>query len=424
MVYALALDHQCATTQRGLTSIIPTMSPRLRSQSRRTRTLSRRLLRPFERFIGHAAFGGLLLFGSAAVALLWANSPWTDVYSALWHMSLAGSTLGHWVNDGLMTVFFLLVGLEIKREILVGELASWRQAALPMISAAGGMLVPALTFALVARGTPAIAGWGVPMATDIAFALGVLTLLGPRVPLALKVFLSALAIVDDVGAVLVIALFYTPQLNLVAMGAVCVLTAALCLCNLSGVRRPAPYLALGVLLWVAVLQSGVHATIAGVLLALTIPAKGRHAPLQRIEQALHAPIAYIVMPLFALANAGIVIPTSLLPLLLQPAALGTILGLVVGKPVGIFGAALIAVRLRIADRPRGTSWSAVAGVAVLGGIGFTMSLFIAALAFGDAAQLLAAKVGVIGGSLLAGSLGYALLWRRLPAPVAPASPLA
>ena len=360
----------------------------------------------------HAAFSGMLLFASAVVALIWANSPAGASYVRLWHYPMLGETVGHWVNDGLMTLFFLLVGLEIKREILVGELASIKRAALPLFGAVGGMVVPALCFAFLARGTPASAGWGVPMATDIAFALGVVTLLGSRVPPALKVFLVALAIVDDIGAVLVIALFYTAEINVAAIAAVCALVGALVVCNRIRIRSPLPYLLIGALLWYAVLRSGVHATIAGVLLAMVIPADGEDAPLLRIERVLHAPISYGVMPLFALANAGVQLPASLVPLLLEPAALGTAVGLVLGKPIGILSATWIAVRLRIAELPAATALPSLIGVAALGGIGFTMSLFIAALAFGEGEQLTAAKVGVIGGSLIAGALGSALLLTR------------
>jgi len=388
------------------------MSSRTPSHKQQPKSLVRRLLRPFELFQRPAVPSGLLLFASAAVALVWANSPFAATYTALLHAPLFGETAGHWINDGLMTVFFLLVGLEIKREILVGELASMERAALPMVGALGGMIVPALCFAFVARGTAAIAGWGIPMATDIAFALGVLTLLGRRVPTSLKVFLAALAIVDDLGAVLVIALFYTASLNLAAMGAAAALLLVLALLNVKRVRSPLPYLGIGVLLWMAVLRSGVHATIAGVLLAMTVPADGDDAPLIRIERALNSTVQLGIMPLFALANAGVLLPPQLTPLLREPAAFGAMLGLIVGKPVGILAACVLAVKTRLAALPDGVGWGALAGVAMLGGVGFTMSLFIGALAFGETEQLRAAKVGVICGSLVAGVLGSAWLrWR-------------
>ena len=381
--------------------------------------IARRILRPFDQFVKHAAFSGMLLFASAVAALVWANSPASASYVQLWSYPVFGETAGHWVNDGLMTLFFLLVGLEIKREILVGELASVKRAALPLVGAMGGMIVPAVCFALIAKGTPASPGWGIPMATDIAFALGVVTLLGSRVPPALKVFLVALAIVDDIGAVLVIALFYTADINVAAVGAGGALVAVLLTFNRIRIRSPLAYLVVGALLWFVVLRSGVHATIAGVLLAMTIPADGDDAPLLRIERALHAPISYGVMPLFAFANAGIQLPTSLAPLLSQPAALGTAVGLIFGKPIGILGATFVAVRLRIAELPAATTLPSLVGVALLGGIGFTMSLFIAALAFRQSDQLTAAKLGVLGGSLVAGALGSAiLLTRPRPQPTA------
>ena len=376
------------------------------------RGIARRILRPFDQFVKHAAFSGMLLFASAVAALVWANSPASASYVQLWSYPVFGETAGHWVNDGLMTLFFLLVGLEIKREILVGELASIKRAALPLVGAVGGMIVPAVCFALIAKGTPASPGWGIPMATDIAFALGVVTLLGSRVPPALKVFLVALAIVDDIGAVLVIALFYTADINVAAVGAGGALVAVLLTFNRIRIRSPLAYLVVGALLWFVVLRSGVHATIAGVLLAMTIPADGDDAPLLRIERALHAPISYGVMPLFAFANAGIQLPTSLAPLLSQPAALGTAVGLIFGKPIGILGATFVAVRLRIAELPAATTLPSLVGVALLGGIGFTMSLFIAALAFRQSDQLTAAKLGVLGGSLVAGALGSAILLTR------------
>ena len=400
-------------------SYLPTMSMPASSHRGAAHGIARRILRPFDQFVKHAAFSGMLLFASAVAALVWANSPASASYVQLWSYPVFGETAGHWVNDGFMTLFFLLVGLEIKREILVGELASVKRAALPLVGAMGGMIVPAVCFALIAKGTPASPGWGIPMATDIAFALGVVTLLGSRVPPALKVFLVALAIVDDIGAVLVIALFYTADINVAAVGAGGALVAVLLTFNRIRIRSPLAYLVVGALLWFVVLRSGVHATIAGVLLAMTIPADGDDAPLLRIERALHAPISYGVMPLFAFANAGIQLPTSLAPLLSQPAALGTAVGLIFGKPIGILGATFVAVRLRIAELPAATTLPSLVGVALLGGIGFTMSLFIAALAFRQSDQLTAAKLGVLGGSLVAGALGSAiLLTRPRPQPTA------
>jgi NhaA family Na+:H+ antiporter len=354
------------------------------------------------------AVSGLVLLLCAVGALLWANSRWQDSYVALWHVTVGPATLQHVINDGLMALFFLLVGLEIKHELLDGALASWQRAALPVVGAIGGMLVPATIFALVARGTDAAPGWGIPMATDIAFALGIVALLGDRVPSGLRVFLAALAIADDIGAVLVIAMFYTPQVAWPFLGVTALLMLVLFALNRRGVSAVWPYALLGLALWVAVYRSGIHASIAGVLLALTIPARGPRSVQHRIEHALQHPVTFGVVPLFALANAGVTLPADLLAFGREPAVLATALGLVIGKPVGIFGAAWLAVRLRLAALPADADWSRVFGVAVLGGIGFTMSLFIAGLAFADQ-RLDAAKVGVLAGSLVTGVLGALIL---------------
>ncbi len=356
------------------------------------------------------AVSGLVLLVCTIVALVWANSRWQSGYVAVWQVTLGGMSLQHVINDGLMALFFLLVGLEIKHELLDGALASWQRAALPVVGAIGGMLLPAVIYALVARGTDAAPGWGIPMATDIAFALGIVALLGDRVPSGLRVFLAALAIADDIGAVLVIAIFYTPQVAWPALAATALLMLTLWMLNRRGVSAVWPYLLLGVALWVAVYRSGIHASIAGVLLALTIPARGPNGVQQRIEHALQHPVTFGVVPLFALANAGVTLPAELLAFAQEPAVLATALGLLVGKPLGIFGAAWVGVRLRIAALPADADWYRVFGVATLGGIGFTMSLFIAGLAFGDS-RLDAAKVGVLGGSLLTGVVGALLLAR-------------
>jgi NhaA family Na+:H+ antiporter len=442
--------------------------------------LIERVLRPFQRFFATAAAGGLVLLACTAVALALANSPWAGAYHHLWELPLTvgvpgfGLTLSlhHWVNDALMAVFFFLVGLEIKREVLVGELASLRSAALPVAAAVGGMVVPALLYAAVNAGGPGAAGWGVPMATDIAFALGILALLGDRVPSGLRVFLAALAIADDLGAVLVIAFFYTGALDWGALGGAAAALAVLVGLNRAGARRPLTYVLLGVGLWLFVLASGVHATIAGVLLALTVPARTRisedeflaraerslaefraadepgttvltnhghqaalqelesaadaaQAPLQRMEHALHGFVAFFVMPVFALANAGVPLGGGVGAALGSPVALGIALGLVVGKPVGIFLASYAAVRAGAADLPAGVAWRHVHGAGWLGGIGFTMSLFVAGLAFTDPAMLDVAKLGVLGASVMAGLVGYTLLRRARVAPdAAPAAPAA
>lgn len=430
-------------------------------------TVSKELfLRPFQEFARIEASGGILLLVCTALALLWANSPWSAAYTNLWHSKLSigagdyvlSKDLLHWINDGLMVVFFFLVGLEIKREVLIGELSSAQKAALPIAAALGGMLFPAGIYFALNAGRAGAAGWGIPMATDIAFALGVLALLGNRVPLALKVFLTALAIADDIGAVLVIALFYTEQIaffNLLVGGGILLLLFAL---NLAGVHRPLVYAVLGIGLWLAFLTSGVHATVAGVLLALTIPSGARtstaeflarsrsllkefekvgasdqesvmnedqqsivHAleqaseevqtPLQRMERALHGWVTYMIMPIFALANAGVSVSGNLSEALTSTVSLGVISGLVVGKPMGITLFTWLAVKSGLAVMPSGVQWREVYGVSWLGGIGFTMSLFIASLAFGEAMLLMAAKVGILSASLISGVVGWALLRR-------------
>ena len=424
-----------------------------------------RVLRPFQQFTRTESAGGIVLLACTAIALIWANSPWADSYHHLWETTFAvgfpgaGLTLSlhHWINDGLMAVFFFLVGLEIKREMLVGELASPRQAALPIAGALGGMLVPAAIYAGLNMGGPGAAGWGIPMATDIAFALGVVALLGSRVPLGLKVFLAALAIVDDIGAVLVIAFFYTAALSWTALGIAVLVLAALVLCNVAGVRHPAAYALLGVGLWMAFLASGIHATIAGVLLAMTIPSRTRinedeflvrgrlilddferacspattvltnaaqqeaihelefaceeaQAPLLRMEHGLHAIVAFGIMPLFALANAGVHFGGGLLEGLSWSITGGTILGLVIGKPIGITLFAWLATRAGVATLPSGATWRALVGVSLLAGIGFTMAIFIASLAFPQSPGLLdSAKVGILVASLVAGLAGWILL---------------
>jgi Na+:H+ antiporter, NhaA family len=433
-----------------------------------------RLLAPFRRFARTASAGGLVLLAATAVALVWANSPWAAGYDHLWETPLTLGvggwrvqwTLHHLINDGLMTVFFFVVGLEIKREVLAGELKSLRSASLPMVAALGGMVVPAALYTLVNLGGPGAGGWGVPMATDIAFALGVLALLGDRVPTGLKVFLAALAIVDDIGAVLVIALFYSGG---VAWGALATAGAILLVAigaNAAGFRRPWTYGTLGILLWAAVLASGVHATVAGVLLAMVIPVRTRldepaflagahralddfdaaavvtardpdttvlsntqhhtaleeletlceeaQPPLIRLEHALHGIVSFAIMPLFALANAGVSLGADAAQAVASPIALGAVLGLVLGKPLGITGFSWLAVRLGFASLPTGVTWPMLAGAGVLGGIGFTMALFIAGLAFGDATLLEAAKLGILTASVITGVTGWLLLRRTAP----------
>lgn len=361
---------------------------------------------------------GLLLMASAALALVVANSPLGPAYFAALGAYVGPLSLLHWINDGLMAVFFLLVGLEIKREFLDGQLRTWPDRILPGLGAIGGMAVPALVFVAVNWSSPdTLRGWAIPAATDIAFALGVLALLGPRVPVSLKVFLTALAILDDLGAVVIIAIFYTADLSVPMLGGAAVVAAALAGLNRAGVRALTPYLLLGLVLWVLVLRSGVHATIAGVLLALTVPLRaspGRPddvaSPLHHLEHALLPWSAYLVLPVFGFANAGVSLAGFTGPMLLAPVTLGVALGLFVGKQVGVFGLLWLAVRSGLAQRPAGATLAQVYGVALLCGVGFSMSLFIGLLAFAARPDLEAAtKVGVLIGSLLSMAVGAAVL---------------
>ncbi|MGK6322512.1 Na+/H+ antiporter NhaA [Sphingomonas sp. DT-51] len=364
-------------------------------------------------FLASQAAGGIVLIGAAMLALLLANSPLAPGYAALRHAALGPLPLEAWINDGLMAVFFLLVGLEIKRETRHGQLASWPRRLLPGIAAAGGMAAPALLYLALNRGG-ATAGWAIPAATDIAFALGVVALLGDRVPGSLRVFLAALAIIDDLGAVMIIAFFYTGALALPYLAGALAVLALLVALNRARVRRLTPYLLLGVLLWGLVLRSGVHATLAGVMLAFTIPAHGatdaEGAPLHRLEHALHRPVAFVILPLFALANAAVPLLGPPAGALTAPVTLGVAAGLVLGKVAGVFGLAALAERARVADLPAQANWAQLLGVAMLCGIGFTMSIFITLLAFPAQPLLQAeAKLGVLAGSLLSGVAGYAVL---------------
>nr|WP_109433556.1 Na+/H+ antiporter NhaA [Achromobacter xylosoxidans] len=376
-------------------------------------------------FLRSEALGGYVLMLAAVVALVIANSPLAPYY-----FEALGAKLGfqagpvilkesvlHWINDGLMAVFFLLVGLEIKREVLDGQLRGAARIVLPGIAALGGMAMPALIYVLVNLGSPdTLRGWAIPAATDIAFALGILALLGSRVPTSLKVFLTALAILDDLGAIVIIALFYTSELNLFALAMAGALLACLVCLNRAGVLRLAPYLLIGVVLWYFVLKSGVHATLAGVALALTIPLRpqnqghaGAHSPLHALEHALHKPVALLIVPLFGFANAGVSFAGMGLSSLAQPVPLGVALGLFLGKQLGVFGFAWLAIRSGIASLPRHASFTQLYGVALLCGIGFTMSLFIGALAFTDPAAVDATKIGVLTGSLASAVAGFLLL---------------
>ncbi|HEV2557792.1 MAG TPA: Na+/H+ antiporter NhaA [Microvirga sp.] len=376
--------------------------------------------------IESGAAGGLLLMGVAVLALVIANSALAPAYFGVLKTYVLGLSVLHWINDALMAVFFLMVGLEIKREMLDGQLSTWSRRALPGIAAAGGMLVPALLYVATNVQTPeTLRGWAIPAATDIAFALGILALLGSRVPVSLKVFLTALAILDDLGAVIIIALFYTAELSLLMLAAAGVTLLALALLNRRGVESLWPYLLGGAVLWLFVLQSGVHATLAGVMLALTIPLRATparpesaHSPLHRLEHGLQPWVAYLIVPVFGFANAGVSFAGLSPAILLTPVPLGIALGLFVGKQVGVFAFAWAAIRLRLADLPAGATWAQLYGVATLCGVGFTMSLFIGALAFPDRPDIVdAVKIGVLSGSALSAIAGLVVLLVAKPEPV-------
>lgn len=366
-------------------------------------------------FLASESAGGIVLMIAALAALIVANSPLADGYFAALHSVALGLSVELWINDGLMAIFFLMVGLEIKREVLAGGLATWGQRALPGFAAAGGMLVPALIYLAINWGNPqTISGWAIPAATDIAFALGVLSLLGNRVPTSLKVFLAALAILDDLGAVTIIAFFYSSGLNLTMLGAAFATLAVLIVLNRLNVKSLVPYLLLGALLWFFVLKSGVHATLAGVALALCIPLgtvkDEDQSPLLLLEEKLHYWVAFVIVPIFGFANAGVSLSGISMENLVDPVPLGVALGLFVGKQIGVFLAALLAIRSGLAILPEGSNWVQLYGVAILCGIGFTMSLFIGNLAFPGAPHLIdEVKVGVLMGSGVAAVVGVLLL---------------
>ena len=405
------------------------------------------------------------------IALIWANTAWSHSYHDLWQTHLVVSlgnlltldySIHHWINDGLMVIFFFTVGLEIKREFLVGELSSAQKASLPIAGALGGMIAPALLYTVFNSGTEGANGWGIPMATDIAFVVGIMALLGPRVPITLKIFVLALAIADDIGAVMVIAVFYTAEISASALIIAAIVLALLVLLNRLGTKSLIPYAVLGLILWLAFLQSGIHATIAGVLLAFTIPASSRYdtnkfsekvrqlishfdstgdewknvlnnserqhdvlaieescekvlTPLQRFEHGLHPWVSFFIIPVFALANAGVTLADmDILNALLSPVSLGIIIGLFIGKQIGIFAFSFLAVKLKLSSLPEGVNWKNLYGAGILAGIGFTMSLFIAGLAFNDPALLDLSKIGVLSGSLVSGIIGFVFLKNTSP----------
>jgi len=390
-------------------------------------------------FMQHDAASGIVLLGAALLAFILQNSPASWLYDALMDTPVTvgigelviNKPLLLWINDGLMAIFFFLVGLEIKREMVVGELSSVKQASLPVIAAVGGMLVPAMVYSFFNwTDDVALHGWAIPAATDIAFAVGVLALLGPRVPTSLKVFLLALAIIDDLGAIIIIAFFYTDHLSLAALALAAVGIIALAVLNLRGVNSTAPYALVGIIIWVCVLKSGVHATLAGVITAFAIPLTvangngengngedGKQSLLVRLEEGLHPWVTFGVLPLFAFANAGVSLAGMTLDKVFSEIPLGIALGLFIGKPIGIFGFAFAAIATKLAGKPEGATWPQMFGVAILGGIGFTMSLFIGMLAFVDAERAAEIRIGVLMGSILSAVVGYLVLKRVTPSVV-------
>lgn len=432
--------------------------------------VDRWIIDPIKNLLSKSTTSGIVLFSSATLALILSNSPWKEDFHHLWEVHFAigfagnyiDKSLHHWINDGLMAVFFFMVGLELKREIIAGELSNPRKAMLPILAALGGMIFPAGIYLLFNSSGDAQAGWGIPMATDIAFALGVLYMLGDRVPLALKVFLTALAIADDIGAVLVIAFFYTSDINLMNLVTGAVFLGVLIFGNIIGVRNTFFYVSIGIGgVWLAFLLSGVHATIAAVLAAFTIPAnvkvsevayteklnilldKFRMAkpneystvtdeqlhiledvrkvskfaltPLQRMEHSLHPFVTYLIMPIFALSNAGITFSGDIASQAFSPVAIGVFLGLVLGKVIGVLGVVIVAVKLKIAPLPTGVTKMQMFGVSFLAAIGFTMSLFISNLAFGTSIHVTEAKIGIFTASVLASLVGYYILNKSTPA---------
>ena len=376
-------------------------------------------------FIASESAGGIILIVAAALALAIANSPLLPDYQKLLSTPVAFSAgslvaidkpLLLWINDGLMALFFFLIGLEVKREIVTGQLRSWKQASLPIIAAIGGMAIPAIVFVALNLGSPEnLRGWAIPAATDIAFALGLLALLGSRVPVALKALLLAIAIIDDIGAIAIIAIFYTENMNLAALALALIPAAAMLLLNRAGVARTIPYFLFAALLWICVLKSGVHATLAGVVTALFVPiATGEERPLERLEHALHPWVAFLILPIFAFSNAGVSFAGAGLDALLAPLSLGIAAGLVIGKQLGIFGACWLAVKAGWARLPEGVGFRHVYGLSCLAGIGFTMSLFIGNLAFVDPQQIAAVKFGVLGGSLVSAITGIVVLRFAIP----------
>lgn len=370
-----------------------------------------RISQLFSDFLESEKAGGLILLGCTFLSLLLANSYFGESYLHLWHSQIGNHPIEYWINDGLMTIFFLLIGLELEREIYIGELSNFKKALLPISAAIGGMLIPAGLYLVLNYGTPTQSGAGIPMATDIAFALGILSLLGNRVSISLKVFLTALAVIDDLGAILIIAIFYTKELvwnNLfIALG----IFVLMLLLNRLKIRNLIPYLIGGVVMWYFMLNSGVHATITGVLLAFAIPFGNgdKKSTSYILQHWLHKPVAFIILPLFALANTAIMLNPDSISELKQPYALGIALGLLIGKPVGIWLFSYLSVKLKIGKLPEDLNWKSILGVSFLGGIGFTMSIFITLLAFSDQDYINNSKIMILISSLLAGIIGLLFL---------------
>jgi Na+:H+ antiporter, NhaA family len=382
-----------------------------------------KLTRLFTEFIDSEKSGGILLIGCTLISLILANSALQDGYLQLWQVQLGHHSISHWINDGLMAIFFLLIGLELEREIYNGELSRLKNASLPVFAALGGMVVPAGMYLLFNFGSDTQRGAGIPMATDIAFAVGILSLLGSRVPSSLKVLLTALAVIDDLGAILVIAIFYSGSLAvsklLISLG----VFGLLCLLNRLKIRNLIPYLLGGVVMWYFMEQSGVHATITGVLLAFAIPFGdgSEKSPSYKIQHFIHKPVAFLILPLFALANTSIVIESGWQASLAQPGSIGIFAGLILGKPLGIFFFSFLGASLGFCALPGDLKWKHVTGVGLLGGIGFTMSIFITLLAYDHAEQITMSKMAILLASFVAGILGYFWLRASLTPPVSPAS---
>ncbi|MCY7348599.1 MAG: Na+/H+ antiporter NhaA [Pyrinomonadaceae bacterium] len=378
--------------------------------------VQRKLSRSFNDFFNSEKAGGIILIVCTIFSLLLTNSPIGENYLHLWHVEIAGLSVEHWINDGLMAIFFLLIGLELERELYNGELSDFKNALLPIFAAIGGIAVPALIHFALNNGTATQAGIGIPMATDIAFALGVLALLGSKVPASLKIFLTALAVMDDLGAIIVIAVFYTAKLSTAYLFGAIIVLGVLVLLNKARVKSLVPFLIGGVLMWFLMLKSGVHATIAGVLLAFTIPFSAKEddeeSPSHRLEHFLHKPVSFIILPIFALANTGIIIGAESLQTLGNPNEIGIMGGLILGKPIGITLLSFLAVAVGICKLPLDLNWKHITGAGILGGIGFTMSIFITNLAFvGNAAEINGSKMAILLASLTAGTAGF--LWLKL-----------